>query len=408
MSAKPRQRTRRHVALIVETSRAYGRDVLRGISQFVRQNPKWSVRLQDRGLNDPLPDWLTRWQLDGVIARAETSGLATALARLNLPVVNLSAMAPDDRFPTIDTDDTAVADLAFNHFAERGFRTLAFCGYPGAKWSDIRRDRFLSLARKAKIECNEFAPIRKPAKPRKPETLALETSGLVQERELIEWLQHLPATTGLLAANDLRGRQILGLCRELDIAVPDQISVLGVDNDELLCDLTDPPLSSIAPDCERIGMRAAAVLEKMMNRRRLRPTDELISPVRIATRKSTDVLAIEDPLIVRAVQYIREHACEGISVPDILRHIPLSRSKLERGFNAHLGRAPKAEILRIQLQRARELLRETDLPLPEISELSGFRHPEYFSAVFRDKAGTPPGRFRRQKQTIDGKTAENF
>ena len=279
MSAKPRQRTRRHVALIVETSRAYGRDVLRGISQFVRQNPKWSVRLQDRGLNDPLPDWLTRWQLDGVIARAETSGLATALARLNLPVVNLSAMAPDDRFPTIDTDDTAVADLAFNHFAERGFRTLAFCGYPGAKWSDIRRDRFLSLARKAKIECNEFAPIRKPAKPRKPETLALETSGLVQERELIEWLQHLPATTGLFAANDLRGRQILGLCRELDIAVPDQISVLGVDNDELLCDLTDPPLSSIAPDCERIGMRAAAVLEKMMNRRRLRPTDELISPV---------------------------------------------------------------------------------------------------------------------------------
>lgn len=397
MAAKSRQRTRRHVALIIETSRAYGRGVLRGISQFVRQNPKWSVRLQDRGLNDPLPDWMTRWQLNGVIARIETEELAATLKRLNLPIVNLSAMAPDESFPTIDTDDAMVADWAFAHFAERGFRSLAFCGYPGAKWSDLRRDRFLSLARESRIECHEFAPVRRRAQQRKPETLALEMSGLVSERKLIDWLQSLPATTGILAANDLRGRQILGLCQELDIPVPDQLSVLGVDNDELLCDLTDPPLSSITPDCERIGLRAAAALDAMMNRPRHRPTDELIPPVGIATRKSTDVLAIDEPLIVRAVQFIRDHACEGIGVPDILRHVPLSRSKLERGFKQHLGRPPKAEILRLQLEQARQLLLETDLPLPEISAKCGFRHPEYFNAVFREKNGKPPGRFRREK-----------
>lgn len=397
MSARPKSRHRRHVALIVETSRAYGRNVLRGISKFVRQDPRWSVRLQDRGLNDPLPDWLMRWQLDGVIARVETAELAEALLRLKLPVINLSAMSPVDHFPTIDTDDTAVAKMAFAHFAERGFRNLAFCGYAGAKWSDMRRNQFLSMAEDSQIECHEFIPQKRRPRQRKPETLALETSGLVQERRLIAWLKSLPAPTAILAGNDLRGRQILGLCRELDIAVPDQLSVLGVDNDELLCDLTDPPLSSIAPDCERIGLNAASALDAMMNRPRHRPTNEFIPPIGIATRKSTDALAIDEPLIVRAVQFIREHACEGIGVPDILRNVPLSRSKLERGFKQHLGRAPKAEILRLQIERAKELLRGTDLQLPEISNRCGFRHPEYFNALFREKNGMPPGRFRREK-----------
>lgn len=398
MPGKAKKRIRRHVALIVETSRAYGRGVLRGISKYIRQNPKWSVRLQDRGLNDPLPEWLARWQVNGVIARIETVELARALKRLKLPVVNLSAIQTDTRFPTIDTDDQQVAELAFRHFAERGFRNLAFCGYAGANWSDTRNRRFAALVRDAGLTYHEFAPHKPRPQSRKPQTLTLETSGLTHDRDLTEWLQQLPAATGILAANDLRGRQLLGLCRELDIAVPDHLAVLGVDNDELLCELTDPPLSSIEPDCERIGLEAALALERMMSDARQRPADRLISPAGIATRQSTDALAIDEPLIARAVKYIRDHACDGIDVSDILRHVPLSRSKLERGFNQHLGHPPKTEILRTQLRRAQELLRETDLPLPEVSTLCGFRHPEYFSTLFHQKIGTPPGRFRRLKQ----------
>jgi LacI family transcriptional regulator len=398
MPSKPLQRSRRRVALIVETSRAYGRGVLRGISQFVRQTPWWSVRLQDRGLNDPLPEWLTRSQLDGIIARVETPELADALKQLRRPVINLSAMSTDEYFPTIDTDDEQVAELAFEHFADRGFRNLAFCGYSGAKWSDTRHRRFAALAREAGINCDEFVPRRRRAPSRKPQTLALEMSGLIHDQELAAWLQRLPRTTGVFAANDLRGRQLLGLCSDHNLIVPDHLSVLGVDNDGLLCELTDPPLSSIEPDCERIGLSAAAALDSMMTRPRRRPADQFIAPAGIATRKSTDVLAINEPLIVRAVRYIREHACEGIGVPDVLRQVPLSRSKLERGFTRHLGRPPKAEILRIQLERARELLRETDMPLPEVSSLCGFRHPEYFNALFRQKNGMPPGRFRRQNK----------
>ncbi|MGK0200509.1 MAG: LacI family transcriptional regulator, partial [Yoonia sp.] len=136
------KRKRRRVALMVETSRAYGRGVLQGISKYLQDNSHWSVRLQDRGLNDPLPEWLRRWSLDGIIARIETQQLADSLHALAVPVVNLSGIQNDPRFPIIDTDDSQVADLAFQHFAERGFRNLAFCGYPGASWSDTRLIQF--------------------------------------------------------------------------------------------------------------------------------------------------------------------------------------------------------------------------------------------------------------------------
>jgi LacI family transcriptional regulator len=398
MRSRPHQRSRRQVALLVETSRAYGRGVLRGISRYVRQNPSWSVRLQDRGLNDPLPNWLSDGRLDGVIARIETPELARTLRQARLPVVNLSAFEPDNRFPLIDTDDIRVAEAAYDHFAERGFRSLAFCGYTGARWSDTRRARFLAKARQSGITCHEFRSSLRPDRSHQRETLALEARGLAQEPQLIDWLRSLPATTGIFAANDLRGRQLLDLCHELGLSVPDHLAVLGVDNDELLCELTDPPLSSIEPDCERIGWKAAETLDRLMSRHAPNPGRQLFPPVGISTRKSTDVLAIAEPLIAQAIGFIREHACDGIGVPDVLRQVPVSRSALERGFRRHLDRPPKAEILRIQLNRAMELLRTTDLPLPEISRLCGFRHPEYFNTLFREKLGLPPGQYRRRQR----------
>jgi LacI family transcriptional regulator len=391
------KRKRRRVALMVETSRAYGRGVLQGISKSLQDNSHWSVRLQDRGLNDPLPEWLRRWSLDGIIARIETQQLADSLHALAVPVVNLSGIQNDPRFPIIDTDDSQVADLAFQHFAERGFRNLAFCGYPGASWSDTRLIQFEQRARAAGLSFQNFQSRPVGRKASATFTLAYETRALAHDRELIAWLKTLPIPSGILAANDLRGQQLLGLCQELSIRVPDQLAILGVDDDELMCELTDPPLSSVQPDCERIGQTAASALELLMHQPRRRTEDQLISPLGVGTRQSTEVLAIEDPLIVKAVRFIRENACSGITVPDILRVVPLSRSGLERGFGQYLGRAPKAEILRLKLERARELLRDTDLPLAEISTRCGFRHPEYFSSVFRDKVGVPPGRFRRSR-----------
>jgi LacI family transcriptional regulator len=384
---------RRQIALLVETSRAYGRELLRGVARFVREHPHWSVRLQDRGLNDPLPDWLHGSRIDGILARVETPELARSLARLRRPVINLCGTWTGTRFPVIDTDDGAVARLALDHFLDRGLRRVAYCGFPGTGWSDVRQEHFLAFARAADLEVAVFKQRHRRAG---SATLAGEQAGLRQQQNLREWLAALPRPLGIFAANDLRGRQLVELCRETGAIVPDEIAVLGVDNDELLCELTDPPLSSIVPDCQRIGFEAAVQLDRWITEPAARIANQFIPPRATVTRRSTDILAMEDRHIANAVRHIREHACNGLRVADLLKVVPLSRSNLERSFRQQLGRTPKAEIIRVQLDHASRLLTQTDLTLAEIADRSGFRHPEYFSTLFKAKTGNTPGALRRK------------
>lgn len=385
----------RHVALLIETSRAYGRGLLQGISRFIREHQHWTVRLQDRGLNDPLPEWLHRWPVNGVLARVETRQLEDQLLRLKKPVLNLCGSWTGSRLPVLDTDDEAVAKLAFDHLRERGFRELAWCGFGATGWSEVREKCFAKLCAEASLPCHIYHP---PRKPLHALTLEVERHGMRHEAHLAQWLKALPKPVGVLAANDLRGQQIIDLCAELKLTVPDEVAVLGVDNDELLCELTAPPLSSVVPDCERIGYEAASRLDRLMSGEKRTAESLIIPPAGVATRRSTDVLALDDRHVASALRYIREHACEGIGVDAVLKCVPLSRSSLERRFLKHLGRAPKAEILRVQLERARQLLVETDWTLNDVAERSGFRHTEHFCTLFKSKTGQTPGRFRRSNQ----------
>jgi LacI family transcriptional regulator len=200
-----------------------------------------------------------------------------------------------------------------------------------------------------------------------------------------------------MACFDIVGRQVLEACRQIDAAVPDEVAVVGVDNDELLCELADPPLSSVFPDTQRTGYVAAELLDKLMSGHRVPPKGHFIEPLGVIVRESSDVLAIEDADVSQAVRFIRAHACEGINVHDVLTagHIPLSRRVLESRFKKLIGRTPHEEIDRVQLNRVKELLRETDLPLTEIARRAGYEHVEYLSVVFKKKVGTPPSQYRR-------------
>jgi LacI family transcriptional regulator len=382
----------RHVALLIETSRAYGRGLLEGIARYVREHGHWTVRLQDRGLNDPLPDWLTRWPVDGVLARVETPELEDQLLRLRKPALNLCGTWTGSRLTVLDTDDPAVARLAFEHLRERGFTRLAYCGFGGTGWSEVRGRCFAQLAEAAGIPCQIYAPKHKP---QRALTLTVERHGMLQEAHLSAWLRSLPKPIGLLVANDMRGQQVIDLCAELGLNVPDEVAVLGVDNDEVLCELTSPPLSSVIPDCQRIGYEAAQHLDHLMSGRKPSLDALIIPPAGVATRRSTDVLALDDRHVATTLRFIREQACTGISVEDVLGNVPLSRSSLERRFVKLVGRAPKAEILRVQLERAKQLLTETDWTLAAIAEHSGFRHTEHFCTLFKSKTGQTPGRFRK-------------
>ncbi len=374
----------RKVALLIETSNAYARGLLEGIVAYQREQRPWSLHLAEHGRGDKPPAWLADWDGDGIIARVENAAIARALRPLRLPIVDVSAARLLPSLPWFETDDAAVAQMGYEHLRERGFRNFAYCGDPRFNWSNWRQEHF---ERAVRAEGGSFFAY----------TLAGAAAGGGDEPEAIaHWLRKLPKPVAVMACYDLRGLQVLDACRRLAIPVPDEVAVIAVDNDALLCELAHPPLSSVIPNTRRTGYEAAALLDALMAGGQARGETHLIPPLGVATRQSTDVLAIEDPHVSRAVRFIREHACDGINVQDVLRAVPQARRLLEARFRKLLGRTPHAEILRVQLQRVKQLLTETDLTIEVIAERTGFAHSEYLSVVFRREVGLPPGRFREQ------------
>jgi LacI family transcriptional regulator len=373
----------RKVALLIETSNAYARGLLRGIVSYLREHRPWSLYLAEHGRGDRPPSWLPTWDGHGIIARIETPAIAQALRRVRAPIVDVSAARLIPSLPWFETDDAAFAQLAAEHLRERGFKRFAYCGYPRFNWSNWRREHFERAVRAEGGQCFIYEPTRR-----------FSRDDTEQVDDLARWIRKLPKPVGVMACYDLRGVQVLDACRRLGVAVPDELAVVGVDNDELLCELAHPPLSSVIPNTHRTGYEAAALLDQMMSGKRIGGQTHLIPPLGLAARQSSDVLAIDDRHVALAVRYIREHACDGINVQDVLRAVPQARRLLENRFKKLLNRTPHEEIVRVQLSRVKQLLTETDLPLSEIAQRAGFRHVEYLSVVFRKKVGVPPSRYR--------------
>jgi LacI family transcriptional regulator len=375
------------VAVVIEASNAYARGLLAGIHRHVREHEPWTIFLQEHGRGAPPLQPLARWQGDGVIARIETEAVARTLDALRrrhkLAIVDVSAGRLLDDVPYVETDDAAIARLAAEHFVERDFRHFAFLGDDRFRWSDNRRDAFRATveSRGRTVSVFDRGTARRGQR--------------VDDDERIErWLAGLPKPLALFACYDIRGRQALDACRRAGIAVPDEVAVLGVDDDELLCGLSTPPLSSVIPDSRGAGRLAAAILERFMQGERLEANEWLLPPLGIATRQSSDVLAIDDPVVVAAVQFIRARACMGIKVQDVVRELGTSRRILDARFAARVGHTPHEEIARQQFRRVEQLLAETDLPLATIAERCGFRHVEYMTVAFTRRHGLPPSRWR--------------
>lgn len=376
-------RRRPAVALLIETSNAYARGLLEGVMAWMREHRPWSIYLPETGRGEAPPAWLARWKGEGVIARIETQEIARAVVRKRLPVVDVSAARHVRSVPWVETDDELIARLAAGHLLERGFRRLAWCGDARFKWSLNRRKHFETAVREAKAEFHAHdAPDLAPL-------------GREHER-LVAWVRGLPKPIGIMAAYDIKGQQLLDACREAGVAVPEEVAVVGVDNDPLLCSLTTPPLSSVIPNARRTGYEAASLLDRLMRGERVPPEAHLIPPLGVQSRQSTDILAVEDREIAAAMRFIREHACDGIRVEELLKAVPLSRRILERRFRKVTGRTPHQEILRLRLERVKQLLGETGLSLERIAGLAGFAHPEYMNVAFKRELKTTPGRYRNE------------
>lgn len=383
--------TRRSVALLIETSNGYCRGLLEGIIEYARHQADWSIHLNEQERGAPPPDWLWSWNGDGIIARIETDQIGKRLKELTLPIVDLSAARHLRGIPWADTEDKAIVGLAVDHFLVREFRNLAYCGDPGFAWSNSRRDHFRNLV--VENGCRFFEH---------QVTHRYDPAGQldVVKQRLADWLRDLPRPVAIMGCYDFLAQQILDVCRSLAISVPEEIAVLGVDDDYLICELSEPTLSSVIPDTRSTGREAAELLERMMRKERVDVDQPLITqPLGIHQRQSTDTIAIDDPDIALALSFIRRHACENIRVGDVLRQTSLSRRAFEHRFVKYVGHTPHEEITRVRINRIKALLAETNATIHDISRRSGFEYPEYMAATFKRITGMSPTDYRLEAQT---------
>jgi LacI family transcriptional regulator len=364
---------------------------MQGIAAWVRTHQPWVTLHLERGLDDTVPNWLGEWRPDGAIARIDNPRMVRSLQKLKIPVVDLMGKIDISNFASFDTDAAAVAKMAADHFLDRGFRHFAFCGYPGLKFSDDREREFLSYLSTKGFQVHLIEPAEKP---KDTLTVSYERLGALQASRLIKWLPTIPKPLAVFACNDHRGRQVLDACAQANLRVPEEVAVLGVDDDEVVCDLANPPLSSIRPDTHRIGYEGAVKLDAILRGKPTRIGKTLIAPRGVSTRLSSDMLAIDDPIIAEAMHIIRQNACSGMSVKEMLNQMAVSRATLERRFMTVMHRSPKAELLRVRLARVSQLLAETDYSLDAIARQVGFKTASHMSVAFKQSTGKTPGQYR--------------
>lgn len=378
----------KRIALLIETSRSYGRDLLRGIKRCSIEHGQWSLFVEVRDLDSAPPVWLRHWDGDGLIVRSGSAAIAAAVRRVGVPTVEVRSQTRSRDCPFVGVDNAAVGRMVYAHLRECGLQQFGVFGLRTESFFVERSRSFRSCAQTDGLEVHEFVQDGPTERPSQWER---------QQQQLVGWLQSLPQPIGILACTDQLGCWLLDACHRARLSVPDQVAVIGVENDETLTEMSTPSLSSVQLDGEGAGYQAAQILRRMIRRRSSTPESVLLPPLGVARRRSTELVAAADPQLAAAIRLLRSRACDGIRVADVLQQVPLSRTALERGCRQVTGRSPNQEIVSVRIRQASRYLRETEMTLDEIAARCGFSTTPYFVQVFRKLMDTTPGRFRSSK-----------
>ena len=373
------------IALLIDTATDWGRRIIRGVARYAQQQGGWDLWLEQRCQHAPgrLPPG---WRGDGIIARVADRSLARHLTASRAIVVNVSAARiPGVNFPTATADLRVAARLAVEHLLDQGFRNFGYFAPLGLSYVEVHYESFAQTLAEAGRGCSLLAAHRRAGP---------NATWRKRQKDLQQWLKSLPKPVAILTWTSERGREVLNACHDLGFPVPEQVAVLGGDEDVLLCETCNPPLSGVALTSERIGYEAAALLDRLLKGSRPPVGPILIKPTRVVVRQSTNTLAIHDRNLAQAIGFIRSHAAEPIRVSDILRAVPMSRSSLERRFQQTLERSPAGEIRRVHLERAKQLLADTDMPVPDVADASGFQSREYLACAFKRATKMTPREYR--------------
>jgi len=381
---KERKEMALRIGILVDATGAYGRGVVGGIAKYARAHTNWSLHL--------VQEWsvsygeTSRLSVNAVIGQITSDKAVELLDNLGLPAVNVADQQDSVPLPSVYSDNRAVGRLAAEHYLARGFANFAFCGANDMLYSRERREGFVKAVEKAGYKCACADEVMR------------DFRAAAAPEGLSKWIESLPKPVGIMTSNDVLAGMVVGACQKIGVRVPEEMAIIGVDDDHLICELSDVPLSSIALGTEQIGYKAGELLNRILSRKSVPSRPVLVEPLRVVTRRSSDILAIEDPEVAMAVRFVADHAAEPITVEDILEELSVSRRSLERRFRKVLGRSPSAEIRRVHVERAKTLLKQTDLPMPKVSGASGFIDAARLSKAFRRELGTTPTEYRNKSR----------
>ncbi|RQW05276.1 DNA-binding transcriptional regulator [candidate division KSB1 bacterium] len=377
----------KRIVLLIETSREFGRQLIMGIARYSRLHGPWFFYKEQRGLKSSIPH-LTSWKPDGIIMR--DSIIKNELIELKIPtiLVQHDSSTPKN-LPVVKTDSQSIAKMASEHFIERGFKNFAFCGFDNYEWSNYRKHFFCQYNADAGFETHVYS-LPKSFKINDWEN---------EQSHVCDWLNKVPKPVGLLASNDDRGQHILEVCKRLGYKIPEDVAVIGVDNDPMICEIGDPPLSSIALNVEAAGYEAAKLLDQMINNHKIKGQEILVSPTHIVQRQSTDILAVNDSEVAAAIRFIKENAKDKIFVSNVVKATRISRRALEQRFRETIRRSIYDEIRQVRVEMIANLLIETDLPISQISSLFNFTDIEHISRYFKKEKGIGLREFRKLHQS---------
>ena len=375
----------RRIAILVETSLASGRQILAGISNFIKERDEISVFHHSGQLGEMYPDSLIGWEGDGIIARVVNQSIADLLVGTGLPTVDVLGNIRGYGFPLVQANNLAIGQMVAQQFKQSGFRNFALIGLGEENWSQRREMAFFNTTQSPN-NAKYTLHLR---------STESETTNITQSLAAIRsWLPSLPKPIGIMVTSDQFAPLLFEVAHELGIRIPEDMSIIGVDNDAPYCDLCRPALSSVDPNHTEVGYQAAHLLERLIAGHASQEETIEVAPHMIHLRRSSSVLAVDDPSLSKAMEYIRLHACTGITIDDISHHCGLSRSVLQRRFRSQLKRTVGDSILSEKLTRAKELLHTGKQPMSHIAEQSGFSSQEYMSQVFRKHLRRSPKEFR--------------
>ena len=383
------------IAVAAERSSTYGRNFICGVAKIAERHPEWNLMLID-------PQHAverTSDGFDGWICRVVDVRMANALVRCNCPVVDCLCAVPKPKFATVKTDAEQIGRLAAEHLLRHRFTNLAFCGYRRVAFSDRRRNAFATFLEKNGMRPAIYRPPFHPQNRFGRDFLLGDRIELPPDaNDIAQWLKRLPKPVGIFCCDDLRASHLLSACKLLDLSVPTDVAILGVDDDPIYCMFYSPRLSSIDPNAVAIGETAATTMERMLSDRKIasKPPNLIVPPVGVVERASTNTYPYAPAWFADALAIIRSDATKGISASDVFRRVGRSRTLVERVFHENISTSVQKKIAETRIDEAKRLLDGTTLPIKEVASLSGFSSLEYLSRAFSVATGLSPSAWRER------------